>query len=375
MNRILSIVRKEFIQIFRDTRTLIIVLIFPIFLLLLFGYAITLDINNITLAVCDLDNSSYSRELIQKFTESSYFNMKYFTTDEKKLLRYIDSGKIKVLIKIPPDFQEKISSGKTSSFQVIIDGSDSNTANIILGYTNLILQDYLNKIMVNLISRQGGKNIDLPVELRDRVLFNPELKSMNFIVPGLIGVIMMVTTVALISLSIVKEREKGTIEAILVSPVKSYEFILGKLIPNIIIAFADFSIILFGGIIIFGVPFRGSFLLLFFLSGLFLLSALGIGLIISSITQSQQVAWTISLISTLLPSLILSGFIFPISSMPKIIQIISGFFPIRYFLVILRGIILKGVGFQCLFYESIILTIFGIFLLSVSILRFKKKVI
>lgn len=373
--RIYVVVVKEITQIVRDPIALLLMFILPAFLLFIFGFAINLDIRTIPLAVLDHDKTENSRVLVDRFITSGYFKLKQRLSSEDQINWLLDRGEVKAIIKIPANFQREVFKGKTTPVQIIIDGTDNNTATVVMGYARMIMQQHSTAVLFELLRTSRGAILaGIPtLDVRPNIWYNPELRSINFMVPGLIGIIMMVVGVVNMSVSIVREKERGTIEAIMVSPLRPFELMLGKIIPYILIAFIDLNLIILLGKFVFHVPFRGSFLLFLFLSFLFLASALSMGLFISSIAKTCQVAWLISFLATILPSIILSGFIFPISNMPKIIQFISYLLPVRYFIVILRGIILKGVGLSVLYPQALVLVGFAVVLLASCSLRFKKR--
>lgn len=373
--RITAIIDKEFIQIIRDPLALFLLFSLPVFILCIFGYAINLDVRNISLAVLDRDRTETSRALIERFSTSGYFVLKQNLTAEEDIARVLDHGEVKVVIKIPDDYQRDIAQSKNTPLQILIDGSDSNTANIAMSYVKAIVQEESMKIIFELLNSNG--QIDaakLPsLDLRPNIWYNPELASTNFLVPGIIGIIIMVIGALRMSVSLVKEKEKGTIECLMVSPLKPIEMMIGKITPYILIVFIDLILIVVVGKFMFHVPFRGSILLFMVLSFLFLGSALGSGLFVSAVSRSSQVAWTLGFFITVMPSIILSGFIFPIESMPMVIQFVTYLFPVRYFLTILRGIILKGVGLSVLYPQALILLFFAVATLAFSALQFKKR--
>lgn len=375
MRRILFLAVKEFIQIRRDWRTLTLSLVLPVIVLLLFGYAITLDIKDVSMAVVDYSQTRSSRELVQEFTGSGYF--KAVLADMRRASLMLENREAKLVMVIPADFEQNLGRGEPSRIQILLDGSDSNVSSIALGYAQGILQNYAfdksvaPAIAAGIIPATGMP----PIRIEPRVRFNPELSSTTFIVPGLIAIIMMITVVVLSSLSIVKERELGTLETIMVSPLKRHEFILGKLIPYFILGFMDLFIILGAGWILFGVPFRGSLPTLIALSAIFIIGGLGMGLFFSTVAETQRTAWMLSLLSTLLPSLILSGFLFPIRVMPRFLRIVTYAVPVRYYLVVVRGIVIKGAGMAQLWPETGALIIFATLTVSLAMSRFRKKVV
>jgi len=374
--RIYVVVCKELIQIKRDPIALMLLFMLPAFLLFIFGFAINLDIRKIPLAVLDYDRTENSRTLVDRFVTSGYFVLVKRLSSEEEINRLLDRGEVKVVLKIRNNFQRDVLKGKSTPVQVLIDGTDNNTATVVMGYARTIIQEHSRDALFELLRSSGGTSFAaLPsLDVRPDIWYNPELRSINFMVPGLIGIIMMVVAVVNMSVSIVREKERGTIEAIMVSPLKPFELMLGKIVPYIMIAVTALLLIILLSRYFFAVPFRGSFWLFMFLSLIFLASALSTGLFISSITKTCQVAWLISFLTTILPSIILSGFIFPISSMPWPIQIISYSLPVKYYITILRGIILKGVGLTVLYPQALILLGFAVVLITVSSFRFKKRI-
>jgi len=376
LRRIAAIIHKEYIHISRDTIALIMLIVFPVFNLFLFGFAINLDITHIPLAVYDQDRSEDSRSLAEDFSQSGYFDLAYRLFSEKQINSLVDKREVNVVLRIPPDFSRDIHKGKNTPVQLIIDGSDNNTATITMGYSNTIIPAFSREMLGELVRNQG---MAFPahltsVDLRPNIWYNPELKSSIFLIPGLIGVILMSITVIRTSITIVREKERGTMESLLVSPIRPIELMIGKIVPYIIIAFISLVLVIMLSMVVFEVPFRGNPLTLLSLSGLFIAATLGIGLYISNAAETAQTAWLMGFLSSILPALILSGFIFPIESMPYPIQLVTYLFPIRYFLVILRGVILKGVGISTLYPEALILLVFALFMITVSALRFKKKI-
>lgn len=369
----LFLVRKEFIQIRRDWRALSLTLVLPVAVLLLFGYAITLDIKDIPMAVVDRSNTKESRELARRFSGSGYFVVSYRGMEDAA--RMMEEREVWMIMVIPPGFSRDLGSAHASKVQLLVDGSNSNSSTIALGHAQGVLQEYAMDKTLGPVFKAGllDKSQFPPVQLQPRVRFNPELESTTFIVPGLVAIIMMITVVVLSAMSVVRERELGTLETIMVSPLHGNQFILGKLIPYFSLGFADLFIILGAGVLFFGVPFRGSVSLLVVLSGLFIVGGLGMGLLISTLAETQRTAWMASLIATLLPSIILSGFIFPIRSMPGWLQVVTYAVPVRYYLVIVRGIVLKGAGVVDLWPQVAALVIFASIMIALSVNRFAKR--
>ena len=374
--RISAIIYKEYLHIFRDKIALIMLIFFPMFVLFLFGYAINLDITHIPLAVYDQDRSEDARTLTDKFIQSGYFDLAQRLYSETQINPCVDRREVKVVLNIPQDFSKDIHNGKETPVQLIIDGSDNNTATIIMGYANSLITTFSREMLGELLLSRGMTfPAQLPtVDLRPNIWYNPELKSSIFLIPGLIGMILMSITVIRISITIVREKERGTMEGLLVAPLKPIELMIGKIIPYIVIAYVSLALIMLLSRFLFQIPLRGNIFTLFGLSGIFIAASLGIGLYISNVAETAQTAWLMGFLSSILPTIILSGFIFPIESMPYPIQLITYLFPIRYFLVILRGIILKGVGITILYPEALILLIFALAMITISALRFKKKV-
>ena len=364
--RIKAIARKEITQIRRDPFSLAMAFLMPVMLLFIFGYAITLDVNNLKTVVYDLDKSSLSRELLSQFRESGYFTIVDHINSHKEIDGYLDSGKALVAITIPKDFSENISTGEEARLQVIVDGSDSNTATIALGYISAISELYSQRIK--------GIRIKPLIDPRVRVWYNPELKSRNFIIPGLIAVIMAVITALLTSLTVAREWERGTMEQLISTPVKPAELILGKLIPYFFIGIIDVVLSVLLAIFLFDVPLRGNPFLLMALSGIFLFGGLSLGLLISITAKSQLVASQIAMIATFLPAFLLSGFMFAISNMPKPLQVFTLIIPARYFVTILKGIFLKGSSLKLLTFEALLLSVFGLFVFAMANRKFKKRI-
>ena len=365
--RLKAITRKEMIQIFRDPLSLLIAFLMPLMQLFIYGYAISFDVNNITTVVYDQDKSSMSRELIAEFRESGYFTVVDYITTYRDIDTFIDTGMARVAILIPRDFSRKVRSEKDVHVGVLIDGSDSNTATIAEGYIAAISRAYGQRIR--------GVHIKPLIDSRTRVWYNPELKSRNFIIPGLIVVIMAVIIALLTSLTIAREWERGTMEQLISTPVKVPELIIGKLIPYFLIGFTDIVVAILMGIFWFKVLFKGDFFLLIALSGIFLFGGVSFGVLISIIARgSQSIASQMALLSTFLPSFLLSGFIFAITNMPKPLQLLTYIVPARYFVTISKGIFLKGSSLKLLITEVLILTVYGAFVFTLANRKFRKRI-
>ena len=369
---ILPIVRKEFRQIKRDKRILSVLLFIPALLLLMFGYALNFDVKHTSMAVYDEDRSSVSREFIEQFFISEYFTKVYTLDNKAEINNLLDGEHVRVVLVIPSTFTKDIQRGRAVSVQVIVDGTNSNAAATVLGYVNAIIQQYSVKIMTESFIRMGRQKITLPIDYQPRVWYNPELVSAKFLVPGLIAFILMVTAVVSTALAIVRERELGTMEQLMVSPIKPIELILGKTIPYTIISLFATSAVLFLGYILFGVSIKGSIFLLAFVTFTFFIGSLGMGLLISTLVETQQLAFMIAAIVSMLPTFILSGFVFPIRNMPIIIQAITYILPARYFLVALRAIILKGAGLSAFWDQALILMAYAVIMIGISSMRMRK---
>ena len=368
-----AITRKEFIQLVRDVRTLAVIVVLPVLLLVLYGYAINLDVKHLQTAVVDQDRTSGARDLVRAFSNTEYFDIIRYLDSPAEIDDLIQRGAVKVALVIPRGYARDLAAGRRAKIQVIVDGSNPTTATLAVSYVSGIVQGYSSMVTVMAAARAGFTRPDLflPVDSRPRVWYNPELKSTYFIVPGLIAVILMMLSALLTAMTVVRER--GTIEQLVVSPVMPHELMIGKLIPYVVIAFADIVLVTVAGRLLFGVPLRGSVPLLLGLSAVFLVAVLGIGLLVSTISTTQELAMTIALMTTMLPSFLLSGFVFPISNMPRVIQAITYLIPARYFLVIVRGIFLKGVGWAVLWPQVIPLVIFAAATIGAAALRFKKR--
>ena len=373
--RLIAITRKEFIQLYRDPRSLAIIFLMPLLLLLLFGYAVTLDIKQVLVAVYDQERSEQSRDFIRHFAESSYFHMATDAGNYADLVRLIDLREAQIGLVIPHDFSRSLDSGRPTAVQVLLDGSDANTANIILGYTRAVVQGYSQSVLLEYLGRQGITDRRLPVELRPRVWFNEELESKNYIVPGLIALIMAVIGALLTSLTIAREWERGTMEQLIATPVHKLELIIGKLAPYYLLAILDVAIAMGVGVLIFQVPFRGSLPVFFFLSSLFLFVVLGQGFLISVVAKSQMLANQMALISTFLPAFLLSGFMFSIANMPAVLRVVTILVPARYFVTILQGLFLKGIGLGILWPEMAALLLFAAVIGLLAHRRFSKTIV
>jgi len=372
--RLISLIRKEFIQIVRDPRTLGLTLLYPVVMLFVLGYAITNDVRNIPLAVLDRDQSHQSRSLLEAYRASDYFRLDYFVGSEDEMRSLIETNQARAAIIIPPDYSRELVAGRVAQVGFIIDGSDPNVAGTALSAAVLIGQSQASKVIVERTMRsgRGGALVQPQVDVRTTVWYNPGMVSAYYMVPALIGMILQFLTTFLTATSIVRERERGTIEQLIVTPIRAWELIAGKLFPYVLIAFFDTVEILVAGILLFQVPINGSLALLLLLAGLFLVTTLGLGLLISTVANTQQEAMLTTMF-TLLPAIFLSGFMFPLAAMPTILQAASYVIPLRYFLIVTRGIVLKGVGADVLLPEIIALSIFALLVMAATAVRFRKQ--
>jgi ABC-2 type transport system permease protein len=368
--RVRALVKKEFRQVGRDPGTLGVLLVVPLLLLALFGYAISLDIRNVALGVRDGDRTRMSRDLVSTFIRSGYFTERVEIRDRAAVRGLLDGGTAMVVLDIPRGFGDAIARGEPASVQAIVDGSNGTSASTALGYVQAIAADYSRREA----AVQHIRTIPQPppIDYRPRVLYNPELRSANFLVPGLIVLILVITSVISTALAVVRERETGTMEQIRVSPIRAGELIIGKTLPYVAIAVLATTAVLVVSHILFGVEVLGSYLLLAGVTLLFLVGSLGLGILVSTISDSQQVAFTIAVLVTLLPSFLLSGFVFPIRNMPAAIQAITYVIPTRYYLSALRGIMLKGVGLEAFWRDVVGLGVFALATLAASIVRLSR---
>ncbi|TAL18169.1 ABC transporter permease [bacterium] len=377
LRRLIAVAKKEFLHILRDPRSLILALALPMFLLFLFGYALTLDVDRVHISVWDQSSSPQSRELAARFEGSRYFEIQSYGRNYDELVAGLDKGDTLAALVIPPDFPEKLKTGQTAKVQLIIDGSNSNTASIALGYAEAVVEGYSREVAVESVERAlgagAGDLLTPPLELRPRVWFNSELESKNYIVPGLIALIIMVIAGLLTSLTVAREWERGTMEQLISTPVKGVEIIAGKLLPYFLIGMLDVTMAVFLGKYLFGVPLRGSLPFLFGVSAIFVAGALSMGLLISTVTKNQFLANQLAFVTTFLPAFLLSGFVYSLRNAPVVVETISRIVPARYYITMIRGIYLKGIGFPVIAEEALYLTLFGVLMAGLSILKFKKK--
>lgn len=372
-SRLSALIRKEFIQILRDPRTLALTFALPVMMLFMLGYAATNDVKNVPLAVLDRDRTPASRALLDAYRAADYFRIEYTADSEEELRGLIERNAARAGMIIPPGYGQKMTAGETAQVAFIIDGSDPTVAGTALAAAQLIGQSFsLRAAQERAAARGLSGALRSPLEVRTQVWYNPGMISSHFIIPGLVGMILQFLTTILTSTSIVRERERGTIEQLIVTPLRSWELVIGKLTPYVLIAFFDTLIVLFFGVLVFNVPINGSLGLLLALCALFLITTLGIGLLISTVAQTQQEAMLTTQF-TILPSIFLSGFFFPLAAMPGFLQVLSYAVPLRYFLIIVRGIVLKGVGLEMIWGEVAMLAAFAVVVMGAAAVRFRKR--
>jgi ABC-2 type transport system permease protein len=371
--RLRPLIVKEFRQIRRDKRSLGVLLVLPAVLVFVIGYALNFDVKHVRLAVWDQDKTSRSRELVRAFVNNEYFTYAYAADSYETIETLLGKGDALIGLVVPPSFSRDIAAGRDATVQILVDGSNANTATAAIDYTNAVLQSFSVKLSADVMQRVGKAGF-LPIDYRPKVWYNPELITAKFLVPGLIGFILMISAVVSTSLSVVKEKERGTMEQIMVSPLNTAELIVGKTIPYLAVGLAGSVLVLLVGFLLFDIVVHGSIFWLYIGIVLFLIGALGQGLLISTVAQSQQVAFLLSVFSSLLPTFLLSGFVFPIRSMPIALQLLSNAAPAKFFLVVVRSIILKGAGPAAFWDQLVFLMIFAAVMLGISVVRLRKRV-
>ena len=374
MRKIWAIASKELRQIVRDRRRLMILLFVPAFLLLLYGYALNFDIRDVRLAVKDQDRSTESRELISAFVNSGYFELVAVVDSDEEIVRLIDANAVRAALVVPPNFGRDVSTGRRTSVQIILNGDNANTATTVMGYALTLVSSVSAQYELQARLASGGPaTLGPALQIEPRVWYNPELRSALFLVPGLIAYILMITAVVSTALSIVREKEMGTMEQVRMSPIGPFAYVVGKTVPYFVLALLSCMGIVLLAMALFELPMRGSWVMLVVAVSLFLVGTLALGLLISTLAETQQVAFQLALLMSYLPTLMLSGFIFPISSMPAFLQVVTYMVPARYFLVALRGIVLKGVGLEVFWRELAALVVFALFILTLASLRLKRE--
>ena len=375
LRRIRPIIKKEFRQISRDKRSLGVLLVVPAFMLVMFGYALNYDVKNLSLGILDQDHSVASRNFSESFLHSEYFEKKFVLVNEHEIDSLLNFGLARAILVIPRDFGSHLSGGEPAKVQILVDGANATIASTAVGYLQAITQEYSTHISLEALQKAGLSRPTFPIDFRPRIWYNPELASAKFLVPGLIGFILMITTVVATSLSIVREKEQGTIEQIDVSPILPLELILGKTLPYIIISLLSTVMILIAGYFLFDVVVIGSYFWLFIATVLFLGGGLGLGLFVSTAAKTQEAAFMLAVTIAFLPTFTLSGFTFPIRNMPPVIQAITYLNPARYFMTALRTIILKGAGPEAYWEQLLFLLVFAVFMISISWAKMRKKTI
>lgn len=370
--RVKHMLIKEFIEVFRDPRMKVMIFFVPIMQLLVFSYAASTDVRHVATAVYDLDNTVSSRELVSRFVKSGYFDVVEYISSDSRERELLDQGKVQVVLHMESGFEGDLLAGRPAPLQMIVDGTDSNTAGIVLGYSNTIVNQFSQSALAERLHRLRG-DVQRPgqIILQTRTWFNENLESRTYFVPGVIALMITLLTLLLTSMAIVREKEIGTMEQIMVTPIRPVEFILGKTVPFALISFVDLVLVTFVGVAWFQIPVRGSFTLLVFATSVYLLSTLGIGLLISTVSQTQQQA-LMSSFFFFMPAVLLSGFMFPIANMPVAVQWLTYLDPMRYAMVILRGIFLKGVGMSILWPQVAALAVIGAVTLGLASRRFRK---
>jgi len=372
LERIQHMVRKEFIQVLRDPRMKAFIFVMPVVQLLVFGYVVTMDVRHVATAVYDLDSSVASRDLVSRFVKPGYFDIVEYVTNDRRARELVDRGEVQTVLRLNKGFEEDLRAGRTAQLQVIMDGTDSNTAGIALNYAVRIAGQFSREALNTRSSRlRGSAHLPGQVELQTRAWFNENLESRNFFVPGVIALLVSLLTLLLTSMAVVREKEIGTMEQIMVTPITPAEFILGKTVPFALIGFADVLLITVIGVFWFEVPIRGNVMLLLLATALYVMTTLGVGLLISTVSQTQQQAMMTTFMF-FMPAMLLSGFIFPIANMPVVVQWLTYLNPLRYFLVIIRGIFLKGVGVSVLWPQMAALAVMGLVTLYLTSRRFRK---
>jgi ABC-2 type transport system permease protein len=374
LKRTWAISRKELIHIRRDPISLLQVILLPVVLLLLYGYALTFDIKNVTIAVYDQERSQFSEDFINQFRGTDYFRLKKFTNNYSELKHMVLARQVQAGLMLPYDFSWQYQTGKTARGQILVDGTDSNTANVVLGYIEAVTAGYNEKLLEERLIAKGPGRLEMPVNAQTRFWFNEELESRNFIVPGLIAVIMTVVGALLTSLTVVRELERGSMEGLMATPIKRTELLLGKLGPYFLIGMFDMAVVMAMGNFLFQVPLRGNPLLLIGLAAIFLIATLGQGLLISVASENQMQAFQMAMLTTFLPSFLLSGFVFSIYLMPLPLQIVSYIVPARYLVTISKGIYLKGLGIDYLWPDALMLAGAATFFVVMAIRKFVKKI-
>jgi len=371
--RVFAIIRKEFVHIIRDPRSLAMAIAMPVLLIFLFGSSLSLDVDKVPLVIWDQNRTSDSREFVGRFTGSRYFQLSGYVNSYEEIEQSIDKREAMLALIIPTDFSRKLETGRKADAQLIVDGSDSNTATIAIGYAKMVTDSYTSSLMLKTAQRQGARKVGIPLEAKPRIWFNQNMQAKNYIIPGLIAVIMMVISALLTSLTIAREWENGTMEQLLTTPLQPRELILGKLVPYFAIGMFDVLLAVLIGEFLFQVPLRGNGALVFAMAALFLPGALTMGMLAGILTRSQLVASQLAMVLTFLPSFLLSGFMYSIANMPPFLQGLTYVVPARFFVAILKRIYLKGAGLEMLIMEAVGLLVFAVVLIVVANIKLKKS--
>lgn len=372
--RTLAMARKEGLHIVRDSRSLAMALAVPVLMLLLFGYALTLDVDRIQTLVYDQDQTPQSRELIARFAGSRYFQMLGSVDEYQAVERAINRGRCLLAVVIPKDYGRHLLASQEADVQLLLDGSDSNTASITLAYADALTRTYAFELQTQALERRGGGKLDPPVDAQLRVWYNPELQSRNYIVPGLIAVILMIIAAMIGSLTIAREWESGSMEQLLSTPVRAHEIVLGKMAAYFVLGMVNMLVTIGVGVFLFGVPLRGNPLLVLLTSCIFLMGALFWGIFLSAVAKTQLMAYQLGMLTSFLPAFLLSGFVFSIGNMPVVIQVVTYLFPSRYFVTILKGLFLKGVGLDVLWVEVTLLVVYAGLIFLAATRKLKQKI-
>ncbi len=385
LRTIRAIMRREFIDVVRDRRSLLLTFLWPISMLVMYGYGIRYDVDHVPITILDYSETPDSRDLLQEMTRSRYFDVVRFARDEREVERDLLTDASRAAVVIPRDFARRLHADEPTTVQVLIDGSDSNTATIAQGYALAMVSRWVAgrpasgdgagraAAPARAAEATAPAAAAAPIQVKSRFWYNPELKSVNFIVPGVIAVIMMIVGAILTALSIVKEKERGTMEQILVSPIRPVEMIVGKIVPYVVIALLDLAIVVAAGYVLFAVPIKGSLVQLALFAVLYLVGSLGVGVLVSTVADNMQTAMLTAMFASLLPAVLLSGFVFPIENMPGPIQAITYLFPGRYFVTAIRGVYLKSIGVAVLWPEALFLCVFDVAIVWLSIARFQSR--
>lgn len=364
---------KEFIQVLRDKRLRILLFLPPLIQLIIYGYAVNFDISHIRVAVLDQDRSTQSRQLLNRVTSTPYFDLVAWLDSEDEARRLLDLGEVAMVVRLPGDFARKLKQGDTASVQMLLDGTDSNQTLVVMRYFNQVLSDYTQDLMQDRLNRAGLKNLEMPVGIEQRVWYNPNLTGRWSFVPGVIAMVVMLVSLMLTALAVVREKEIGTMEQLLVTPLRPLELILGKTVPFVLISLLDALLVTVAGVFWFEVPLNGSIWVLLLGVVLFLFNSVGLGLLISTLSRTQQQAMTAGAF-ILTPAVLLSGLIFPIANMPEPVQWFTYLNPLRYFIITVRAVFLKGVGLDVLWPDYLGLGVLGLCLLTFSVVRFKSRI-